>query len=189
MEWPVQPTIAKKTIRTNNERRPGLPCLRSPFATGARFVQSGFTLLELIITLTIIAILAAGTAPIANNMIKREKERELRRSLREIRQGIDSFCIGWNNGVRDPFESNGETDPALQCYPKNLKILVDGIPAPNKIDTVRYLRRIPIDPFTGNNEWGVRSASGGETGGGNHVFDVYSLSSGTALDGSKYSDW
>jgi general secretion pathway protein G len=155
-----------------------------------KITQSGFTLLELIITLAIIAVLAAGTVPVARNMIKREKEMELRRNLREIRKAIDAykrFCE--TPGNVSPLDRKVDDE----CYPAELQTLVDGIRPPNKVDEIRrFLRHIPNDPFLGKPDWGLRSAqddSDSTSWGGQHVYDVYSKAQGTALDGSKYSDW
>lgn len=158
--------------------------------------ESGFTLLELIITLTIIAILVAGTVPFAHNMIKREKEMELRRNLREIRKAIDSF----HNQCLPMKQANtllGSEMPE-DCYPQSLEALVEGYEPPNPPNTyVRFLRRVPIDPFTGRSDsWGLRSTEDEpfSTGSGkisktNGIFDVYSTASGRALDGTEYSKW
>ena len=158
--------------------------------------QSGFTLLELIITLTIIAILVSGTVPFAHNMIKREKEMELRRSLREIRKAIDSF-----HSQCQPMKQANillASEMPEDCYPQSLQALVDGYEPPNPPNTyVRFLRRVPIDPFTGRNDtWGLRSTEDepDSTGSGrvsqtNGIFDVFSTASGKALDGTEYSKW
>ncbi len=151
--------------------------------------QSGFTLLELIITLTIIAILAAGTIPIARNMIRREKEIELRRNLRELRRAIDTYKNACESGLVGPLDKQ----PEDECYPKELQILVDGIIPPNKTEAIRFLRRIPRDPFTGEQDWGLRSVQDdpdSSSWGGQNVYDVYSKAQGMALDGKTYyKDW
>jgi general secretion pathway protein G len=152
--------------------------------------ESGFTLLELIITLTIIAVLAAGSIPVARNMIKREKEMELRRTLRELRKAIDSYKIACESGLVGPLDRKVEDE----CYPQTMEILVEGIHPPNKGDsTIRFLRRIPKDPFTGKADWGMRSVqddAGSSSWGGQNIYDVYSKAPGTALDGkTRYKDW
>jgi general secretion pathway protein G len=150
--------------------------------------ESGFTLLELIISLGIIAILAAGAIPVAKNFIRREKEIELRRNLREIRQAIDAYHVACPTIV-GPLDRKVEDE----CYPPNLEILVEGIHPPNTDRTIRFLRRIPRDPFTGNTDWGKRSVQDDPDSiswGGQNVYDVYSQAPGTALDGkTKYKDW
>lgn len=151
-------------------------------------VESGFTLLELIITLAIIAVLTGGTIPVAKNMIKREKEMALRRDLRELRKAIDMYKVACDSGQVPPLDKKPDDD----CYPHTLEVLVEGINPPNKNTTIRFLRRIPEDPLTGNKEWGLRSIQDdpdSTSWGGQSVFDVFSKAPGTALDGSKYSDW
>ncbi|MCG3161922.1 MAG: hypothetical protein JMDDDDMK_03150 [Acidobacteria bacterium] len=152
--------------------------------------ESGFTLLELIITLTIIAILAAGTIPVARNMIKREKEMELRRNLRELRKAIDSYKIACDTGLVGPLDRKVDDE----CYPPSLEILVEGIHPPNKGDsTIRFLRRIPKDPFTGKTDWGLRSVQDdpdSASWGGQNIYDVFSKAQGTTLDGkTQYKNW
>ncbi|MFN0110737.1 MAG: type II secretion system protein [Blastocatellia bacterium] len=152
--------------------------------------ESGFTLLELIITLTIIAILVAGTVPFAHSMIKREKEMELRRNLREIRKAIDEYHS--RCGEIPPFETK-PTD----CYPASLEALVTGFePVGKPNEYRRFLRKVPLDPFTGRPDWGLRSmeddpfsASGSGPSQSSGVWDVYSRASGKALDGTEYSKW
>lgn len=153
--------------------------------------ESGFTLLELIITLTIIAILAAGTVPVVYNVIRREKELELRRNLREIRQAIDTY-----KGVCDALPPGHPEKEAEDCYPPSLEALVKGIKPPNKLDEpIRFLRRIPVDPFTQSTAWGMRSmkddpySTGGGPNSSNGIFDVFTTAQGKALDGSDYSKW
>lgn len=152
--------------------------------------ESGFTLLELIITLAIIAVLTAGTIPVARNMIKREKEMELRRDLRDLRKAIDSYKIACESGLVGPLDRKVDDE----CYPPSLEILIEGIHPPNKGDsTVRFLRRIPKDPFTGRTDWGLRSVQDdpdSTSWGGQNVYDVFSKALGTALDGkTQYKDW
>jgi general secretion pathway protein G len=162
-----------------------MPTAHRPLPT-----EAGFTLLELIIALGIIAILTAGAIPVARNFIKREKEIELRRNLREIRKAIDAYHIACNNGMVGTLDRNVEDE----CYPPTLDILVEGIRPPNQSDRIiRFLRRIPKDPFTGNTEWGKRSVQddpGSTSWGGQNVYDVFSQAPGLALDGkTQYKDW
>src|SRR5262245_10387077 len=153
--------------------------------------QSGFTLLELIIALGIIAILAAGAIPVARNFIRREKEMELRRNLREIRKGIDAYQLACQAGVIGPLDKPPQEN---MCYPEKLEVLVEGVVPPNQVEgKIRWLRRIPKDPFTGNTDWATRSVDDdpdSDTGGGHGVFDVHSKSNEKALDGkTRYKDW
>lgn len=158
----------------------------------SRLRQQGFSLLELIITLGIMAILVGALIPITRQTVKREKETELRRALRELRQAIDRYhydCMNIGGGV-----AGGGLDrkPEDMCYPPTLDILVDGIRWPNQVAKSRYLRRIPKDPFTGKAEWGQRSVQDDPTAtswGGQNVYDVFSNSDQTALNGTKYKDW
>jgi len=142
------------------------------------------TLLELIIACTILLLLAGAAEPLIRITIVRSREAELRRDLREMKNAIDRY--------KDMADSMAfQTELTSNGYPPDLETLVKGVTlAGNK--KVRFLRRIPMDPLTGKREWGMRSiqddADSTSWGGGN-VFDVYSLSQGTALDGSKYSDW
>jgi general secretion pathway protein G len=160
-------------------------------------IESGFTLLELIITLAIISVLAVGTIPVARNLVKREKEKELRRNLREIRQAIDAYHSVCVQGLVHPLDRRVEDN----YYPPKLEILVEGVHLVNpragpmgKADTlVHFLRRIPNDPFTGKPDWGLRSAQDdpdSTSWGGQNVYNVYSTHPGIALDGkTRYKDW
>src|SRR5579863_9289324 len=143
----------------------------------------GFTLLELIIATTILVILSTMAVPLARLTIKREKERRLRADLWEMRDAIDRYKMDADRGA---FQTKIES----QNYPPDLDTLVKGVDVQGK--KVRFLRRIPVDPMTGNTDWGLRSMQDDPTSdsfGGQNVFDVYSKSNGTALDGTKYSDW
>jgi general secretion pathway protein G len=145
--------------------------------------DAGLTLVELIITVAIVAILATAALPIARFQVKREKERELRRDLWEMRDAIDHY--------KDAAEKGGMVTKADSMnYPPDLQSLVDGVEIQSK--KVRFLRRIPNDPMTNSAEWGLRSNQDdpdSDSWGGQNVFDVHSKSQGTALDGSKYSTW
>ncbi len=148
-----------------------------------RGTEAGLTLVELIVTITIVAILATAAVPIARFEVKRSKERELRRDLWEMRDAIDKY--------KDAADKNAfqvKTDSV--GYPPDLDTLVNGVTVQDK--KVKFLRRIPVDPMTGTAEWGLRSNQDdvdSTTWGGQGVFDVYSKSTATALDGTKYSSW
>ncbi|HEX4064781.1 MAG TPA: type II secretion system protein [Acidobacteriaceae bacterium] len=145
--------------------------------------ESGLTLIELIVTVAILSILASAAVPIARFQVKREKERILRYDLWQMRRGIDEYK---DAADKHAFQTKVDSDN----YPPDLQTLVDGVDVQGK--KVRFLRRIPVDPMTGTNDWGLRSMQDDPTSdswGGQNVFDVYSKSDGTALDGTKYSDW
>jgi len=149
----------------------------------------GLTLLELILTITILCLFTAVTVPIARNAIIREREIELRRALREIRTAIDRYKRAADGGLISRLEMKAESEG----YPPNLEVLVEGVQLAGSTDRkLRFLRRIPVDPMTGRAEWGLRSTQdepGARSWGGQNVFDVYSLSDKTALDWTKYRDW
>jgi len=145
--------------------------------------QSGLTLIELIVAITILLILTSAALPIARVRVKREKEIELRRDLWEIRDSIDRYKDAADRGAF-------QVKLGTEGYPPDLDTLVTGVDVGGK--KVRFLRRIPVDPMTGKAEWGQRSMQDDPTTtswGGQNVFDVYSQSQGTALDGTKYADW
>ncbi len=149
---------------------------------------AGFSLLELIITLSILSILVASVVPLTRNNIKRQREYELKQTLREIRQGIDRYKVDCERGAVGPLDRKVNDE----CYPPSLETLVEGITPPNTTRKIRYLRRTPRDPMTGKEEWGVRSIQDdpkSDSTDGKNVYDVYSKSSETALNGSKYKDW
>jgi general secretion pathway protein G len=148
----------------------------------------GFTLLELIIALGVLAIIAMATIPYMRNSIKREREMVLRRNLRTIRKALDAYNIDYNGGKVGALDKKAGD----MGYPTTLDILVEGIHPPNTDKTIRYLRRIPIDPMTGKADWGFRAVqddADSESWSGKNIFDVYSKSTDTALNGSKYKDW
>ena len=145
--------------------------------------EQGLTLVELIITMAILAILASAAVPTARFQVKREKERELRYDLWMMRAAIDQYKDAADKGAI-------QTKVDSQNYPPDLDTLVKGVDIKGK--KVRFLRRLPVDPMTGNTDWGLRSMQDdpdSDSYGGQSVFDVYSKSQGTALDGTKYSTW
>jgi general secretion pathway protein G len=146
--------------------------------------SQGVTLLELIIVISIILILMGAAVPIAKLTVKRARETELRRDLYEMRSAIDRY--------KDAADKNAfQIKLGTEGYPPDLDTLVNGVEAQGG-KKLRFLRRVPIDPMTGNKEWGMRSMQDDPTSdswGGQNVFDVYSKSSGTALNGTKYKDW
>lgn len=157
--------------------------------------ESGFTLFELIITLLVISILAVGAIPIARNVNRRDKEVELKRTLRDIRRAIDSYHRDCQEGKLYAAETNKLKS---SCYPESLEKLVEGVQKGNMGITptgemFRYLRRVPVDPMTGRADWGKRSVQdepNSTSWGEENLYDVYSLHPGRALDGKTYyKDW
>ena len=145
--------------------------------------EAGVTLIELIIVVTMLSILAAAAVPLATIQVKRSKERELRRDLWEMRRAIDAYKDAADLGLI-------QTKVDSINYPPDLQTLVDGVEIKDK--KVRFLRRIPIDPMTKTDDWGLRSNqddADSDSFGGQNVFDVYSKSNGTSLDGTKYNTW
>ena len=141
------------------------------------------TLVELIVVVSIIALLATAAVPVARWQVKRQKERQLRADLWMMRDAIDRYKDAADRGAfRTKVDSFN--------YPPDLDTLVSGVDVKDK--KVRFLREIPIDPMTKTNEWQLRSMQddADTTGwGGENVFDVHSKSDATALDGTKYSTW
>jgi general secretion pathway protein G len=151
---------------------------------GARLSsEAGVTLVELIVVVSIIAILATAAVPVTRWQVKRTKERELRAALWEMRSAIDHYKDAAERGA---FQTKVDSFN----YPPDLNTLVDGVDVQDK--KVRFLRRIPQDPMTKSTEWQLRAMqddADSTSWGGQNVFDVHSKSQGTALDGSKYSEW
>ncbi|MGA3162009.1 MAG: type II secretion system protein [Terracidiphilus sp.] len=151
-----------------------------------RIVRSGelgLTLVELIVTVAILSILASAALPIARFQVKRQNERYLRYDLWMMRDAIDHYK---DAADRNAFQVKLDS----QGYPPDLETLVKGVDVQGK--KVKFLRRIPIDPMTGKAEWGLRSMKDDPDStsfSGESVFDVYSKSQGTALDGTKYANW
>ena len=144
----------------------------------------------MVIVTAIVGILASVALPLATVTMQRNREIELRRSLREIRTAIDKF----HDDVEQNQISANDVDNDAEGYPPTLQVLVDGVTPAN--DTtgkkLRYLRRIPRDPMTRSSEWGLRSTRDEpdtKSWGGTNVYDVYTKSSGKGLDGTNYRDW
>lgn len=153
--------------------------------------KKGFTLTEMLITLAILAILAAAVLPLAKVSVKREKELELRRNLRVIREAIDAY-----KKLAD--EKKFEYDEETYGYPPDLETLVNGVEIKEEEEgreierIVKFLRRIPKDPMMNSYDWGLRSYQDdldSTAWGGENIYDVYTQSPGTALDDSKYREW
>jgi len=140
--------------------------------------------MELIVASTILSILTLMALPLARITIQRERERRLRQALWEMRDAIDRYKDAGDKGA---FQIKLDS----QGYPPDLDELVKGVEIQGG-KKVRFLRAIPIDPMTGNKEWGMRSMQDdpdSDSWGGQAVFDVFTKSEGTALDGTKYRDW
>jgi general secretion pathway protein G len=150
----------------------------------------GYSFVELLVVTTIILILASAVQPLARVTIQRQKESELRRALRDMRDAIDKFKDAADQGMIP----STELKAGSEGYPPDLETLVEGVSVANDASgrKLKLLRRVPVDPMTGQADWGLRAYQDkpdATTWGGQNVFDVRSLSGGTALDGSKYKDW
>ena len=149
--------------------------------------QSGLTLVELIVAFTIMSVLTSMAVPLARYKVRRDKERELRWALREIHTAIDKYKDDADAGKLGPQKM--ETDG----YPESLEVLVEGVKLAGSVDKkIRYLRRIPRDPFTSSTDWGKRSTQDDPKStawGGQNVFAVYTKTMEKAPDGTPYSEW
>lgn len=150
------------------------------------FRNRGFTLIELLVTVLVISVLVGLAVPLARNSIKREKEFALRAALREIRTALDKYKDASDRGfIMVKVDTEG--------YPETLQVLVDGVQMVGQVDKkLKFLRRIPTDPMTNSTEWGQRSYQDdpkSSSWGGQNVFEVFTKSEGTALDGTKYNEW
>jgi general secretion pathway protein G len=173
-----------------------VPILRtsdSPGLRRRRKTQSGLTLVELIVAFSILLILTTMALPTARHQVQRQREKDLLRDLQEMRTAIDRYKDMCDSGKIQ------SASPDAYCYPATLESLVEGVKLNNTITgsgqgtgKVRFLRRIPKDPFTDNNDWGKRAMQDDPTStswGGQNVFDVYTKSTDKAADGTSYSDW
>jgi len=152
-----------------------------------RKTQAGLTLIELIVAFTIMMVLTGMAVPLARFKVRREREKELRYALREIRGAIDHYKDMADQGKLPPAKMDTNN------YPETLDQLVDGVKLAGQVDQkVRFLRRIPKDPFTNTTDWGMRSTQDDPKStawGGQNVFDVYSKTTEKARDGTPYSEW
>jgi general secretion pathway protein G len=154
--------------------------------------EAGFSLVELIVAFTILLVLSMMALPTARYQVRRQRERDLRQALSEMKRAIDKY-----KDMCDAGKIQGKQDE--YCYPPTLDALVDGVKLNNTLTglgqgsgKVRFLRRVPLDPLTGTREWGMRSMQDDPTStswGGQNVFDVYTKSSERTGDGTAYSEW
>jgi len=150
---------------------------------GVRGSQRGFTLIELIVASAIVIILTGMAIPLMRLSLQREREHELRYDLWMMRDAIDRYKDLADGG-------KFQIKVGSEGYPPDLDTLVTGVDVQGK--KLKFLRKLPVDPMTGKDEWGMRSMqddADSDSWGGQSVFDVYSKSPGTALDGTKYKDW
>ena len=149
--------------------------------------QKGLSLVELIVSFTILALLCTMAVPLARYKVKRDRERDLRWALHEMRTAIDKY--------KDDADSNklGPTKLDTMGYPESLEQLVEGVKMAGQVDKkIKYLRRIPKDPMTNSFDWGKRSMQDDPKStsfGGQNVFDVYTKSRDVGSDGTPYSEW
>jgi general secretion pathway protein G len=152
----------------------------------SRNLGRGFTLLELLATMVILILLTSVAIPAARVQIQRTRELELRRALRQIREAIDRYKDYSDRGMIPP-------TPDSFGYPPDLDTLVDGVVLKGTSEAkYKFLRRIPVDPMTGKADWGLRAMQDDPDSGswgGSNVFDVFTKSQGTALDGTRYATW
>ncbi|MDW3228771.1 MAG: type II secretion system protein [Acidobacteriota bacterium] len=163
---------------------------------GSQERRKGFTLLEMVVTVSILALLTTVALPVIETSVKREKEIELRQNLRIIREAIDAY-----KKLSD--QQQIKVDPDSYGYPPDLETLVEGVEIEQEVTEesgkktvkkvlVRFLRKIPRDPMTSSYDWGLRSYQDepdSDTWGEENVYDIYTKSQATALDGTKYRDW
>jgi len=194
----------KMRVKRVESRRPKVDAV-------VRGPSPGFTLIELIAAMTILLLLTTAAMPLARLQVQRERELELRRDLRDLRQAIDRY-----KALADPLGNGTCAGGKIQCkidtfgYPPDMDTLVNGVLLgggganvnlglpQNSLTTgaattkYKFLRRIPVDPMTGTKDWGLRSMqddADSMSWGGQNVFDVFTKSTGKALDGTNYSDW
>lgn len=149
--------------------------------------QAGLTLVELIVAFTILSVLSVMSVPLLRARVRAEKERQLRYSLAEMRRAIDMYKDAADAG-------RFQIKVGTEGYPESLEVLVEGVTLSGSADgtKIKFLRRIPKDPFTHSEEWGLRSMQddpGANSWGGENVFDVFSKTYERSRDGTPYSEW
>ncbi len=148
--------------------------------------RAGLTLIELIVTMAIISVLAVGIIPLSQVTYKRTQEIELKRNLRIIRKALDEYKL-----ISDKYKMAKQVSDS--GYPKRLEVLVEGVDVGEAVSAKKkFLRRIPKDPMTEDGQWGLRSyfdEPDSDMWGGQDVYDVYTKSDQTALDGTPYREW
>ena len=154
--------------------------------------QAGLTLVELIVAFSILLILSTMAVPLARHQVIRQREKALRTDLDDMRAAIDKYKDYCDAGKLEA------TNPDAYCYPLTLEALVNGVKLANTLSgngqsgKMRFLRRIPKDPFTGDTDWGKRAMQDdpdSSSWGGQNVFDVFSKAMGNGSDGTPYSEW
>jgi general secretion pathway protein G len=158
-----------------------------------RRTQSGFSLVELIVAFSILLVLSSLAVPLARYQVRRQREKDLLEDLRDMRHAIDKYKDLCDQGKIPA------GDPDTFCYPPKLEVLVDGVKMSNKLSAngggdnkIKFLRKIPTDPFTGDTDWGFRSMQDAPTSnswGGQNVFNVYTKAMDRTADGKPYSEW
>lgn len=148
--------------------------------------QRGYSLVEAVVVAAVLAILAAAALPVVKFTVTRNKEADLRQHLRTMRDAIDEYKRYTDNGLIP-------VDLGTDGYPPELEVLVEGVDVVGQVDMKKkFLRRIPVDPMTGEAEWGLRSYQDepdSSSWSGENVYDVYSLSEGVGLNGVPYAQW
>ena len=154
-------------------------------------LSRGYSFVELLVVSAILLILASAIAPLSSLAMQRQRETELKRTLRELRSAIDDYKDAVDLGLI----GGTELAPSNGGYPPSLEVLVEGVETTGQgegIRRFRFLRRIPIDPMTKTTEWGLRAYEDDADDtmwGGDNIYDVHTTSRGTALDGTLYRDW
>ena len=152
-----------------------------------RRTQGGLSLVELIVAFTILALLTSMSVPLARYKVNRDRERQLRIALDDMRKAIDKYKDMADRGELPPQKLGTEG------YPESLEILVEGVKKQGTVDTkIRFLRRIPKDPMTNSFDWGKRSMQDdpkSTSWGGQNVFDIFTKSQAKAADGTYYAEW